>query len=88
MITNEIDSKLLGKVHSQTMRMNELSSTIMRLHPTSEGRAKSITEYYDLLRSSKTVRDQIVGRENRKTATWFIRTTQKPVDNCGNQILS
>ena len=87
-MTNEIDSKLLGKVHSQTCRINELASTIMRLHPTSEARAKCIKEYYDLLRSSKTVRDQIVGREDRKTATWFIRTAQKPVDNCGNQIFA
>lgn len=83
---NEIDSNLLGEVYSNTCRMSDVARNIMRLHPTSEGRAKCITEYYDLLRFSKTVRDQIVGLEDRKMATWFIRTTQKPVDNCGNQI--
>jgi hypothetical protein len=87
-MTTELDNRLLGKVHSQTCRMNELANTIMRLHPTSESRTKCIKEYYDLLRSSKTVRDQIVGRDSRKTATWFIRTTNKPVDNCGNQIIA
>jgi hypothetical protein len=85
-MTIELDNQLLGKVHTQTMRMSDLASTIMRLHPSSENRAKCIKEYYDLLRSSKTVRDQIVSRENRKTATWCIRTASKPVDNCGNQI--
>lgn len=85
-MTTEIDSKLLGKVHSKTVRMSQLASTIMRLHPTSENRAKCITEYYDLLQNSRLVRDMIVGRAERKTATWFIRTAQKPVDNCGNQI--
>jgi hypothetical protein len=88
MTTDETDNKLLGKVHSQTMRMSDLSRTIMRLHFSSEGRASSIKEYYDLLRSSKTVRDQIVGRESRKTATWLIRTVCKPVNNDGSQIIA
>lgn len=86
MNNDETDNKLLGKVHSQTMRMSDLARTIMRLHPSSENRASSIKEYYDLLRSSKTVRDQIVGRESRKTATWLIRTVGKPVNNDGSPI--
>ena len=87
-MTIELDNQLLGKVHTQTMRMSELAKTIMRLHPTSESRTKCIKEYYDLLRSSKTVRDQIVSRDSRKTATWCIRTASKPVDNTGKQIIS
>lgn len=87
-MTIELDKKLLGKVHTQTMRMSELAKTIMRLHPTSESRTKCISEYYDLLLNSRLVRDLIVSRADRKTATWFIRTASKPVDNTGKQIIS
>jgi len=76
----------LGTVHTLTMRMCDLANLIMKLHPESPSRLSCITEYKSSNAKAKAIRDTITDIDDRKTATWFIRTAKKPVDNCGNPI--
>lgn len=81
------DNNPLGTVHSLTCRMSALASLIMKLHPDSPSRLSCITEYNSCKAKAKAARDTIKpNTEDRKTATWFIRTAQKPVDNTGKPI--
>lgn len=84
-MTNETENPL-GEVHSLTCRMCDLSRMIMKLHPDSLSRLSCIIEYKACKSKAKAIRDTITNIDDRKTATWFIRTAQKPVDNLGNQI--
>jgi hypothetical protein len=79
-------SNPLGEVHSLTCRMGDLARTIMRLHPDSPSRAASIKEYEESRAKAKATRDSITDNDDRKTATWLIRTAGKPVDNTGRPI--
>lgn len=80
------DNNPLGTVHSLTCRMGDLSRMIMNLHPDSLSRLSCVIEYKSCKAKAKATRDTITNAEDRKTATWLIRTAQKPVDNCGNPI--
>ena len=79
-------SNPLGTVHCLTMRMNELASLVMRLHPDSPSRSAKLAEYIQVKAKAKKIRSTITQIDERKTATWLIRTASKPVDNCGNPL--
>jgi hypothetical protein len=66
--------------------MGDLARLIMELSPESPNRVVCINEYRAAKAKAKAVRDSISDSEDRKTATWFIRTANKPVDNAGNPI--
>ena len=76
----------LGEVHTLTMRMCDLSRMIMNLHPDSPSRLSCLTEYKSNKAKAKAIRDTITDIDERKTATWFIRTAKKPVDSTGKPI--
>jgi hypothetical protein len=78
----------IGIVHSSSVRMSQLSRSIMHLHPESPSRAACIKEYIDLLTSMKVARDHITDVENRKLANFLIRTVCKPVNNDGSPVIS
>ena len=87
-MTNEDNTtKPLGEVHSLTCRMADLARLIMKLHPDSLSRLSCVIEYKDCKAKAKAIRDTITNIEDRKTATWFIRTAAKPVDNTGKPII-
>jgi hypothetical protein len=86
MTTEDNTTKPLGQVHSLTCRMGDLSRMIMNLHPESPSRLSCITEYKSSKAKAKAIRDTITDIEDRKTATWFIRTAAKPVDSTGKAI--
>ena len=81
------DARMLGLVHARTMRMTDLSRTIERLHLSSPGRQLSIEQYLLAKSSAKIARDSIVSREDRKHATWLIRTAKRPVNNDGSFVV-
>jgi hypothetical protein len=66
--------------------MGDLSRLIMHLALESPTRVVCINEYRAANVKAKALRDSISDSEDRKTATWLIRTANKPVDNAGNPI--
>ena len=80
------ESNPLAEVHCLTYRMGDLSRLIMRLALESPNRVVCINEYRAAKVKAKALRDSISDSDDRKTATWLIRTASKPVDNAGNPI--
>ena len=76
----------IGQVHSLTASMSILANTIERLHPESTAHANALAEYKNTKAKAKALRDGIADADERKLATWLIRTANKPVDANGKTI--
>lgn len=87
MTTKDNTTNALGEVHTLTIRMGDLAKLIMKLHPDSLSRLSCVIEYKSCKAKAKTARNTIRNSEDRKTATWLIRTATKPVDNTGKPII-
>ena len=79
-LTSFNDHQCLGEVHSLTMTMSDLARTIDRLHPDSPSRVTALEAYTTAKAKAKAFRDAITkDTEDRKTATWLLRTCRKPL---------
>lgn len=80
------DKRAIGVVHSNTVRMNEVARTIMRLSEESPNRQKAIEEYKKLRDDAVKARNSLKDKEWRKQANFDLRTVIKPYDNTGATI--
>lgn len=80
------DKRAIGVVNSNTVRMNEVARTIMRLSEESPNRQKAIEEYKKLRDDAVKARNSLKDKEWRKQANFDLRTVIKPYDNTGATI--
>lgn len=85
-MTHTTATSPIAQVHALTVSMAALASTIERLHPESPARTAALAEYKECKAKAKTIRDSITNADERKFATWCIRTANKPVDINGKVI--
>ena len=84
--THITTANAIGQVYALTISMSELARTIERLHPDSPARAAALAQYKQQKAEAKALRDGITDIEDRKLATWSIRTANRPVDATGKAI--
>jgi hypothetical protein len=78
------DTNHIGIIHTNTTKMQALSHTIERLHPTSPARATAIAEYIKLRDEAKACLKQIPqGTDDRALGRFELRTVRRPTDNAG-----